>query len=405
MVSSDLTRDFLSSGYQDMDDHPPAPPSIKQSLYRLFGGKRDPHFITTRRRSSDHDRWNVPAKSWAKKRKLLPSLVTGEKLILSHPSKGMIARRREWDRRTDRGRDVDYSWAGSVKNQWRMVKWAKMNEEWIRERGFEPVLPEDFQPIHWNKPATRMSQSVSPRTLPPEDSDIDPPDENLFDDDFEWPSAVQHGSERSDSFSSALSSLDHLLPEFEGAKKSFSDVTGLDAHPTSRWSLSSTSSQGAHSHRLRGSDASQESYESFMDWYHSEVDRLGEEQANEPGSMSSFSQISNDEYEDAVIEEATIAVRFRGPRIPVPVREKSLLHLMVFETGLASQSRRIDANESSKKSEPTRSNVDQISVHGSFVAHTSQAPESLTDMARSPKQKKKARDGFWRRLTQRIPCF
>lgn len=348
------------AGYHDIDN--PSPPL-----------EHDPHFTTTHHAYNDFDPWNSPPRAWTEPYYVLASLVTGQELILAHPSEGRIARRREWDRRTNRGQNVDYNWNGSIYNEMRSQWWTDANRKWRRERGLQRIGMADFKPMRWDRPAMLKMVEVSPKTLVPAEMEVNPFDVQAESSDV-GVQAESSGDQSSSSLASLPSSLDQLIPKAPGAQKLLREVTQHDLG--SKWSLSTTSSHGGEgpaSPRRNSSDSqanSFESYEAFTNWFHAEQERIKQAQAEaDKGSQSSIADIDDSqtslpsltESEEPVVEEATTArvVRARdendlpiiaqattarvlhAPYIPVPPRHQSLLGTRVLQAGIASQARRI----------------------------------------------------------------
>ncbi|EME40995.1 hypothetical protein DOTSEDRAFT_37712 [Dothistroma septosporum NZE10] len=94
------------------------------------------------------------------------SSITLQPITLSAPPSGLLYKRRLWNVETDHGRlcDPDGS-QGSMENQQRMEEQWEINEEWLEERGLEPLDVSAFRKIEWKQGATMVEVAVSPRTV------------------------------------------------------------------------------------------------------------------------------------------------------------------------------------------------------------------------------------------------
>ena len=136
------------------------------------GPSHTPTAPSRTRATSDDSYFNV---SWSSALAGLPpalpismskSNVTRQPFILSTPPSGLLYKRRLWNLETDHGRLCDPDgWQGSMENQQRLDEQRQINEEWLEERGLEPLDASVFKKIEWKKGATRFEVVVSPRTI------------------------------------------------------------------------------------------------------------------------------------------------------------------------------------------------------------------------------------------------
>lgn len=322
--------------------------------------------------------WGDAPKPWGPKKQVLKSMVTGDEFQLGYPPDSLLCKRRNWNRKTDRGRLCDHDgWQGSQDNQERFNHQMKKNRQWRQKRGFALFRAEDFKPVDWKGfTSSRPDVPVSPRTVPTDMIDdqqkigTDPIDRDAFS-SVTWDGPAKPASPHpslADPFgdstpstpnlikpdadfepqtpSTTCSSLDLLLPKSDsitGAKKSFAEVTGIDVNGENKDCSSSSGEFLAPPEITLTAPSTRSAVMSV-----SSLARFIEREA--PGfNQLTLTDSLNDEdddpdsedfdLDDSVIEEATIAIPISMPA-PVPPRGASLMNLRILEAGAASRARR-----------------------------------------------------------------